>query len=635
MIDAWHEEERFRLLIEGVYDYAIYMLDPTGRILTWNPGAQRIKQYTTAEILGRHFSIFYLESDVRAGKCEYELEVAVREGRFEEEGWRVRKDGTQFWANVLITPIRDSRGTLQGFAKVTRDLTERREAEEKLRQSEERMRLLVESIRDYAVFMLDPDGKVASWNSGAERLKGYRRDEIVGKHFSVFRTEEDIVSGKCDLELHVASATGRFEEEGWRLRKDGTRFWAHMILTAIRDERNVLIGFAKVTRDLTERIRTLEDRAARLAAERSNLAKDQFLAVLGHELRNPLAPIVTALHLMRGDTRFVKERGIIERQVKHMTRLVDDLLDISRVATGKIELQKHPVDLRGIVSHAIELASPLLEARRHHLDIDLPGDALQVDVDEARISQVIANLLTNAAKFTEPGGHIAVVAQRQGSDAVIEVVDDGVGIPPELLTKIFDIFVQADQGLERAAGGLGIGLSLVRSLVAMHGGEVEARSDGPGKGSRFVVKIPLLAEHPRRVDETPSVRALAPTARSPRRILIVDDNEDALALMAELLRKRGHEVRSATDGPTAIRLAAELQPDVAVLDIGLPVMDGYVLAARLRETLGDRAPRLIALTGYGDAHDRNRTTVAGFAAHLVKPVQARQLIDIIETVSAT
>jgi PAS domain S-box-containing protein len=632
MAEAWQEEERFRILVEGVNDYAIFMMDPTGRILTWNPGAQRIKGYTAADILGKHFSIFYPESDLRVDKPKLELEIATREGRFEEEGWRLRKDGTRFWANVIITAIRDDRGAVRGFAKVTRDLTERREAEEQLRRSEERLRMLIDSIRDYAIFMLDPDGKVATWNAGSEALKGYRPHEILGKHFTIFRTEEDITSGRCDHELHLASATGRYEEEGWRLRKDRSRFWANVVITAIRDERKNLIGFAKVTRDLTERRRAEDERAARLAAEHANRAKDQFLAVLGHELRNPLAPIVTALHLMR-DAPFPKERAIIERQVKHMTRLVDDLLDVSRVAAGKVQLQKHPVDLRAIVRNAVELASPLLEGRRHHVEVDLSEDSLRVDADESRLAQVFANLLTNAAKFTDPGGRIAVTARREGAEVVVEVADDGVGIHPDQLTSIFDMFVQAEQGIERPTGGLGIGLSLVRSLVKLHGGRVEAMSEGLGKGSRFVVRLPLLVSDGRAATITQSGRILLPELPTQRRVLIVDDNEDALALMAELLRKQGHDVRTASNGVAALEIAAELVPDVAILDIGLPVMDGYVLAIQLRETLGDRTPKLIALTGYGDKNDRERTAAAGFVAHLLKPVQVRQLIETIEKVT--
>jgi PAS domain S-box-containing protein len=630
MANAWQDDERFRILVEGVFDYAIFMLDPVGRILTWNPGAERLKQYTASEIIGQHFSRFYPDADVQAGKCDLELEVAEREGRFEEEGWRIRKDGSRFWANVLITAVRDSKGALQGFAKVTRDLTERRNAEERLRQSEERVRLLIESIRDYAIFMLDPDGRIATWNAGAQELIGYRPVDVIGKHASIFNGEDAAESNEV---LLVSAASGRAEAEGWRIRESGSRFWGEIVLTAMRDERNVLIGFACVIRDLTERKRAQEEHAARLAAEQSNRAKDQFLAILGHELRNPLAPIVTALDIMRGDPSFTNEREIIERQVKHLTRLVDDLLDVSRVATGKIELRKRRGDLRGVVRHAVELALPVLEARRHHLNLDLGPDALTVEGDDARLAQVFANLLNNAAKFTDPGGHISVVARLEGEEAAVEVVDDGVGIAPELLVRIFDMFVQADQGIERPTGGLGIGLSLVQSLVALHGGTVEARSEGAGKGSRFLVRLPLAspAAVGARTGHTGPIPMQA--NRVSRRVLIVDDNADALELMVLSLRRQGYDVSFASDGPSALRVALQARPEVAILDIGLPVMDGYALAERLRETMGEEAPRLIALTGYGEVNDRERSALAGFAAHLVKPLEMRQLIQTIDAVS--
>ncbi|MEO8551487.1 MAG: PAS domain S-box protein, partial [Kofleriaceae bacterium] len=283
-------DELFRLLVSSVRDYAIFMLDPKGTIATWNPGAARFKGYTADEIIGRHFSVFYPEVDVQAGKCEMELEGAIRDGRFEDEGWRVRKDGSQFWANVVITAVHDESGRLVGFAKVTRDLTERRRAEEELVFAAERSRLMIDSVRDYAIIMLDPQGTITSWNTGAERIKGYTAEEIIGSHFSRFYPPEDIAAGKCEMELEVAAREGRFEDESWRLRKDGSKFWANVVISAVRDADDRLLGFAKVTRDLSERKRNEEERAARLAAEQANRTKDEFLAMLGHELRNPLAP---------------------------------------------------------------------------------------------------------------------------------------------------------------------------------------------------------------------------------------------------------------------------------------------------------------------------------------------------------
>jgi PAS domain S-box-containing protein len=359
-------------------------------------------------------------------------------------------------------------------------------------ESEELFRLLVESVHDYAIFLLDSGGRVATWNAGAERIKGYRADEIIGRHFSTFYPEEVAASGICERELEIAASEGRFEDEGWRVRKDGTQFWANVVISAVRDRRGELVGFSKVTRDLTERKRAEEDRAARLAAERANRAKDEFLAMLAHELRNPLAPILTALQLMklRSDGRLSKEQEVIERQVGHMVSLVEDLLDVSRIAEGKLVLKMQRVDLRDAVAKAVEIASPLVHKRRHEIRVDVPAHELSVDGDESRLTQIFSNLITNAAKYTPPGGHIQIRMAQQGGEIVGEVIDDGIGMDAALLLRVFELFVQGDQGEERAAGGLGIGLTLVRKLVDLHGGSVEAHSEGLGRGSRFTVRMP-------------------------------------------------------------------------------------------------------------------------------------------------
>ena len=398
---ADEESRRFRLLVESVKDYAIFILDPAGMVSTWNPGAERIKGYSAHEIIGQHFSKFYPREDIEAGKCERELEVAARDGRFEEEGWRLRKDGTRLWANVTITALRSPEGGLIGFAKVTQDLTERKEAEEEAR----RFRLLVESVKDYAIFMLDPSGRVSSWNAGAERIKGYRAQEIIGQHFSKFYPPEDIEAGKCERELEVATRDGRFEEEGWRLRKDGTRLWANVTITALRNGEGTLVGFAKVTRDLTER-RAAEDERLRLAksqeAERRN---EEFLAIMGHEMRNPLSPMVTAVHLiqLRGGRNCDREIAVLGRQLAHMTRLVDDILDASRFLRDQVPLVRKVTEIGDVLASAVDVAAPLLEEKRHRLEIKVPKGGLLVDIDAARMTQVFGNMLNNAAKYTDQG----------------------------------------------------------------------------------------------------------------------------------------------------------------------------------------------------------------------------------------
>ena len=350
-------EERFRLLVEGVTDYAIFMIDPQGQVLTWNTGAKRIKGYGPDEIIGQHFSKFYPLDALQQHLPERELQVAGTDGRFENEGWRLRKDGTRFWANVVITPLRDDTGLLRGFAQVTRDLTQRREDEEVERRSEERFRLLVEGVDDYAIFMLDPNGYVMTWNSGAQRIKGYSADEIIGQHFSKFYPSDALEGGWPEHELQVATETGRFVEDGWRIRKDGTRFWANVTITALRDGGGQLHGFAKLTRDLSERKRTealeadgaqreqmLEaERSARIAAQRAARMKDEFLATLSHELRTPLNSILGWTQVLRrqGTPKpedFQRGMEVIERNTRAQTQLIEDLLDLSRIMSGRVRL---------------------------------------------------------------------------------------------------------------------------------------------------------------------------------------------------------------------------------------------------------------------------------------------------------
>ena len=401
----------------------------------------------------------------------------------------------------------------------------------------------------------------------------------------------------------------------------------------ITDRDGAVLGCLISFVDITERKQAAEERlglleradAARAAAEEANRAKDEFLAMLGHELRNPLAPILTALELMslKGDQTSLRERTVIERHVKDVVRLVGDLLDVSRIAQGKVELDKRPVELAELVAKAAEAASPLLEDRRQRLEVDVAAN-IWIDADGMRISQVLSNLLTNAAKYTQPDGHISIGARRDGDDAVIVVRDDGMGISRELLPKLFDLFVQGRRTIERSEGGLGLGLSIVRNLVRIHGGSVAARSSGAGKGSEFEVRLPALPDtyRPKLLSDTAIVAAI----RTGKRILIVDDNEDAAELLAFALDSLGYQARTAFDGPSALDVDAEFVPEIAVLDIGLPVMDGYELARRLRERAGDsRSLRLIALTGYGSASDRKRTAEAGFDAHMVKPLDLASL----------
>lgn len=889
-------EEHFAHLVAGVRDYAVFLLDRDGRVLTWNVGAERAKGYRADEIVGRHFSTFYPPDAVASGWPAHELEVASVTGRFEDEGWRVRKDGSRFWASVVITALRDEGGRTHGFLKITRDMTDRKQAEEKLRRSEERFRLMVESVQDYAIFMLDPAGHIATWNAGAERLKGYAAHEIVGQHFSTFYPQDALDRGWPAEELRRAAADGRIEDEGWRVRKDGSRFWANVVITALRDEDGTLRGYAKVTRDLSER-KAAEEGARRLAAEeaarqaaeaaaaeverqreqlhvtlasigdavivtdtagavtflnpvateltgwtleeaagrpvtevfrivhehtrqtvecpvgrvlregvvvglanhtvllardgrevpvsdsgapirgrggelagvvlvfrdetearhaldtRLRLAaiveasddaiigetpdgvvvswnhgaerlygytaaemvgrtvaplcpsehageqpellarvrggehvrhfetvrvrkdatrldvsltmspirdadgrvvgvakvarditerkaedrrKSEFLALLAHELRNPLAPLRNGLKVLQlaGDDRaaFEHTRDAMDRQLTHVVRLVDDLLDVSRISQGKLLLRKEVLPLAAAVGHAVELCDTLVQQTGHQITVSLPDEPVYVDADKTRLAQTVCNLLTNAVKYSDPGSPVRLTARREGDEAVVSVADEGAGIPPDMLGKVFDMFTQVDRTLEKSQGGLGVGLGIVKRLVELHGGTVEARSEGPGKGSEFVVRLPLAPP--------PGEAQSAPVAREPAapaahlRVLVADDNADAAESLAMLLRLMGHEVATVGDGVAAVEAGAEFRPNVMLLDIGMPRLNGYDACRRVREQPWGKGVTAFALTGWGQEEDRRRSRQAGFDGHLVKPVDFAELEKALAGVAA-
>jgi PAS domain S-box-containing protein len=621
-------DDLYGRLVDSIHDYAIFMLDPRGIIMSWNVGAERIKGYAPHEIIGRHFSLFYASDAIARGWPGQELETAASTGRIEDEGWRVRKDGTRFWANVVITPIRDDDGSLLGFSKITRDLTERRENEERLRRSEERFRLLIEGVEDYAIIMLDVEGRVSSWNPGAQRITGYTPDEILGQSFERFYSAEDVAEGHPATELRDAVLHRRAESRGWRVRKDGTRFWADVVVTPLYDEEARLRGFAKVTRDLSERKRAedLEEQGRHLT---------EFLAMLAHELRNPLAPIRNALGILSMQKELGPQadwaRAVIERQTVHLARLVDDLLDMSRITRGKLRMQNEPVDLNVAIQRAIESSRPLVESRKHRLEVTPAAELLLVHGDLTRLTQVVLNVLNNAAKYTPEGGRISVESRAEGADVTVRVIDNGVGIPPALLGRVFDMFAQGERTLDRSEGGLGIGLTLARRIVELHGGSIVAASGGTGMGSEFVVRLPRLDLE--LAPARPATDGEISVSSEKRRIVVVDDNVDAAESIAMLLRLAGHEVDVEHEGKGALRRVAASMPDIVLLDIGLPGMNGYEVAQHLRARPEGRGLHIYALTGYGQDDDRRRSLAAGFDGHLVKPVMPSELIALVNSAS--
>ena len=503
------------------------------------------------------------------------------------------------------------------------------------RQSEKRFTELATESKEYAVFLLNPEGHVICWNLGAERLFGYQTGAIIGKHFSLLFTPEDVNTGQPEHELTTALADGRSDSVRWQIRMDGTRFWCQSIMTTLFDDEKQTRSFVRVLHDLTESEATIAQRKRADSLAEANRSKEEFMALLSHELRSPLSPILNALSIlrqMRTNDPIIENAGhIIERQVGQMVRLVDDLLDISRITKGKLRLTKEKVELRVIANRAAETARPLMEARKHEFSVALPTTPIWVNADPARMEQVVVNLLSNAAKYTDTGGLIRMTVGQEGEDAVIRVRDNGVGIAPEMLPQIFELFTQVDGSLGRSYGGLGIGLALARNLMEMQDGRLQAKSEGLGKGSEFTIKMPVVSETSGREVKTflePGVR----TGR-PLRVLVVEDNVDAADSLSMLLRLYGHNVQVARTGPTALEMAAVFRPEVVLLDIGLPDMDGYQVAKRLRENPEFKDTVLCAVTGYTPSEaDRQRHQESGFDHYFVKPVSVEKLIELFKTV---
>jgi PAS domain S-box-containing protein len=616
----------FETLVAGIRDYAIFILSPEGVIQSWNLGARLIKGYAPEEAIGKHFSIFYPRDALERQWPERELRMAAADGRFEDEGWRLRKDGSRFWASVIITALRREDGRLIGFSKVTRDLTIRRNNEEKLRQSEERFRLLIEGVQDYALYMLDDEGLVSSWNSGAQRIYGYSASEVLGRHFSWLYPADDIKAGKPWQELRTARAAGRAVEHGWRVRKNGERFWAHVVITTLHDAEGVPCGFAKMTQDLTERrqYREAEDTARRM---------NEFIAMLAHELRNPLAPILNAVETLErtgtSDPANAPLVGVVKRQARHLARIVDDLIDVNRISRGTLTIARTTVDMTDVVKTSIEAVSPAIERARQELEVKLPPQPLTVFGDEHRLTQVMSNILNNASRYTPQGGAISVTAQKLADEILLSVRDNGRGIAAEDLERIFNLFDQGSRPVGEANSGLGIGLSLARRIVELHGGTVTVESEGPGKGSVFHVRLPRALAP---IDRTPAVtedRSARLVSR--RRVLVVDDHVDAARMLQLLLQYEGHDARIAHDGQAALKAVEEFKPEFVFLDIGMPGMNGYEIARALRAHQSRNNLFLIALTGWGQPSDIRESKEAGFDLHLVKPLDTASVKRLLET----
>ncbi|MCA8274703.1 PAS domain S-box protein [Burkholderia sp. AU30280] len=500
------------------------------------------------------------------------------------------------------------------------------------RFAEFRFQTVVESITDYAVFMLDPHGNVATWNAGAERIKGYRTAEIVGHHFSRFYPPDAIAAGRPSHGLEEAAANGHFEDEGWRVRKDGSQFWANVTITPVHDHTNQLCGYIKITRDMTERKRLEE-------LEASTHRLSVFIAMLAHELRNHLAPLRHSVGILQSVAdpapapALAQCLDVVHRQVTQLTRLVDDLLDVGRITAGKVELDDRPVTVRDIVCRGVESIQSKLAARGQHIHVDLPSDAVPLHGDDARLVQVLHNLLDNASKFSPLDGRIDVGARIEGPVVAIRVTDRGVGIARDALETIFDLFEQESGSGRRPSEGFGLGLAICRTFVELHGGRISAESAGPGHGATFTVRLPIDRMARAAHGDVRGPVEPAQTGSAPLRIVIVDDNRDSADTLAVLLQVKGHAPRVAYNANDALALARDYAPQLMILDLTMPDVDGFTLLQELRAIHALRDATCVALSGHASAADRARTERAGFDEHLVKPVEMDVLDALLQRVA--
>jgi PAS domain S-box-containing protein len=637
---------RLELVLDNIRDYGIFMLDRQRCVVSWNSGAERIVGYSSEEIIGRSADIVFTPEDRASGVPEIEMRTADEQGCAEDDRWHLRKDGSRFFASGILTSARDEGGTLLGYVKLMRDITERRRADEALAQSEERYRLLIESISDYAIFMLDPAGRVTSWTSAAERIIGYPEGEVTGRHFSVFFTAEDRLAGVPDREVREVLARGRVDTTGWRVRKDGSRFWGEETATAVHDSEGGVRAISKVIRDRTERMFAEIERERLLQKmTEANRLKDEFLGTVSHELRTPLNSILGWVHLMQqGHLDATSSRQAletVERNARAQARLVEDLLDVSRIVTGQLRLHLTHGSLAAVVTSAIEAVKPAAQARAIAFTVRLDPGADEILADAERLQQVVWNLLSNAIKFTPPGGRVTVTTRRVGDHVEIAVSDTGAGIAPEFLPFVFDRFRQADSTTTRAQAGLGLGLAIVRHLVELHGGHVRAESAGVGGGSTFRVFLPTSSTSlvVREGNRRASVRSRAnesprPAPLSGLKLMVVEDHDDTREMMRVALQRQGAEVVAVGSAPDALAALERARVDILVVDIAMAGRDGYWLVGQLRAGPPEiRNIPAIAVTAHAGEGNRARALAAGFESHLSKPVDLGLLASLIASLA--
>ncbi len=621
-------QARLAAIVESSDD-AIISKTLDGQIVSWNAAAERLFGYSAEQMLGKPITTI-----IPAERLAEEREIIGRIRRGERvehfETVRLGRDGREVELSLTISPVRGPRGEIVGASKVAREITARKRAE----RTQAQLAAIVESSDD-AIISKTLDGVIQSWNSAAARIFGHTAEEAIGQRITLIIPDD--LQGE-EREIIAQLRAGRRIEhfDTTRQTKDGRRIPVSLTVSPIHDDKGRVVGASKIARDISERRRAEETlRATEDALRAAHRRKDEFMALLAHELRNPLAPIRYALATSRkhGATAEQRERAqeIIERQVTHMSRLLDDLLNVARITRGTLELRVTTLEFTSVLGTAIEAARPFLDAKQHSLSVELPSEAPRINADPIRLAQVFSNLLINAAKYTDPGGKIRIVASLEGNMLVVAIRDTGIGISQEMMPRLFEMFTQAQDALDRSQGGLGLGLALVRGIVQLHGGSVSAHSEGENRGSEFTVRLPLGG-----VSGTPPSRAEggAPVDGERFRILIVDDNEDAAEMCATFLELAGQDVRRAYDGRNALALAEAFRPRVAFLDIGLPDITGYELARTLRHAPWATNLLLVAVTGWGQDQDKRRALEAGFDHHLTKPIEPHELEHLLQSITA-
>jgi len=622
---AMPEQQRLQLLVNAIQDYAIYMLDAEGHVATWNPGAERFKGYAASEIIGQNYEVFFSPDDRAADVPRKALRIAAREGRFETEGWRIRKDGSRFWCHVVLDAIRTEQGELLGYAKITRDITDKKETRNALFESEQRFRMLVQGVTDYAIYMLDTEGFVTNWNAGAERIKGYSQDEIVGQHFSRFYTEPDRAAGEPQRALQTALAEGKYERESWRVRKDGSLFWAHVLIDPIFDDSGRHIGFAKITRDHTAKKKAEEELAE---AERA-LFQSQKLQALGeltggiaHDFNNLMTVIAGSADFLRRNRDLPEEKklkyldGIIET-AERATALTSQLLSFGR---------RQVVQPRVLnVAHRLESARELLQrtlGSTYKIAVDVPDPTINVEVDPGQFEAAIVNAVVNARDAMPDGGSLILAARAEearGSPCVrISVSDSGMGMPREVMERAFDPFFTTKE----VGKGTGLGLSQIHGFAAQAGGHAEIESE-EGRGTTVSIVIPLTGKPVQHPDGATAVSE----AWLSLKILLVEDNDGVRAFADEMLRDAGCEVIVASNASEALARLASEPVDLLLSDVVMPMQSGIDLANQVRKTRPELP--IVLMTGYSDE------VAKGVDYPLIaKPFTPTQLKTIIETALA-